>query len=149
MTDNRFFRGTWEQDGDISPLQTEFATANRIPFLTSPYPRWCYVTGIIVEDHLYRGEIPTDEEVGVIAEVRKSYQDYFFPEPNAFRAEMERFAPYDIDGGAAGFYFIKKRDGNWAYRRSTWTQGRLFVPSFDETPMTLAEVIDSGSLRLK
>lgn len=144
---NRWYTGRpWEPGLDISPHQTEFATALRVPFLTSPYPTWNYVTGIVVSDDLWRGVVPTDEEVEVVAAARQSYQDYFFSEPNTFRAEMEAFAPYDVDGSAVGFYFIKKVDESWAYRRRTWSQGPTFVPDFRDAPMTLAEVIEHGGL---
>jgi len=147
MTQNRWYRGTWDPGHDISPKQTDFATSLRVPFLTSPYPGRNYVAGIIVDDgDVWRGEVPTDEEVEVVAGIRQAYQDYFFPTPNAFRAEMEAFAPYDVDGTAVAIYFIKKADGSWAYRRGTWRDGYTFRPGYDETPMTLAEVIDRADL---
>ncbi len=89
---NRWFTGRpWEPE-DISPHQTEFATSLRVPFLNSIYPRWNFITGIAVDD-LYNGIAPTDEEVEVVSELVKSYKDYFFGQ-NAFRMEMEAFAPY-------------------------------------------------------
>lgn len=144
---NRWYRTTWDPGTDISPAQTEFATAQRVPFLSSPYPRRGYISGIVVDDTLWHGIVPTNEEVEVVAGVIRSYLDYFFPKPNAFRQEMEEFAPYDVDNGAVAFYFIKKPDGSWAYRRHTWQDSYTFRPGYDETPLTLAEVIERGDLR--
>ena len=142
---NRWFTGRpWEPE-DISPHQTEFATSLRVPFLNSIYPRWNFITGIAVDD-LYNGIAPTDEEVEVVSELVKSYKDYFFGQ-NAFRMEMEAFAPYDLDGGAIGFYFIKHADETWSYRRSSWRDGYPFRPGYDEPKMTLQEVIERGDLR--
>jgi hypothetical protein len=143
---NPWFHGTWEPGHDISPQQTEFATALRVPFLTSPYPGRRYTTGIVIDDSLWHGIVPTDEEVEVVARVLTSYQDYFFPKPNRFRSAMEEFAPYDIDGGAVRFYFIKRPDGTWAFRRNSWGD-RVFWPELHEEPKTLEEVISLGSLR--
>lgn len=149
MPNNRWFNGTWDPGTDISPHQTDLATQLRVPLLTSAHPKYFYVTGIIVDDWLWHGEVPTDEEVEVIGAIRKDYQDYFFPEPNHFRTQMEAFAPYDIDGGANGFLFLKRGDDNWAYNRRTWSSGPSLVPSYDQPPMTLEEVIDAGRLRLE
>lgn len=145
---NRWYKGTWEPRTDISPHQTDFATKLRVPFLATPYPSRDYRFGIIVgfDDWPLRGEIPTNEEVEVIASVRNAYTDYFFPEPNAFRTEMEGFAPYDIEGGHPCRYFIKRADGGWAFRVNTWSRGPEFVPWVTEPAMTLAEIIDLADL---
>jgi hypothetical protein len=153
VTNNRWYSSVpWEAGYDISADQTEFATSLRIPFLTSPYPSRDYRFGIVVntdDNALWRGEVPTDEEVTVIAAVRNSYTDYFFPMTNVFRREMEAYAPYDIEGGKPGHYFIKRADGSWAYRRSQWSSGPEFVPDIRDTPATLAEIIDRAELRFQ
>ena len=147
---NRWYTGRpWTPGYDISRHQTEFATNLRIPFLTTPFPRRDYRFGVVVntdDNALWRGEVPTDEEVEVIANVRNAYTDYFFSETNAFRAEMEAFAPYDVEGGKPCYYFVKNVDGSWAYRRSQWNEGPYFRPSYPETTMTLAEVIELAEL---
>ena len=144
---NQWFRREFDPTHDISPLQTEFAMAHRVPFLISAYPHYNFVTGIVVENEIWGGVLPTEEEVALVGEILASYQDFFFPRPNHFRVAMEEFAPYDIDGGAVGFYFVKKQDGTWAYRRSTWRDGATFRPSFDERQLSLEEVIERGHLR--
>ena len=149
MTDrpNRWYTGKpWEPGFDISRHQTEFATSVRIPFLTDPHPSRSYRFGIIVNTDndalpLWRGEVPTDQEVEAVASIRNAYVDYWFPEPNAFRAEMEAFAPYDIEGGKPCYYVLKRADGSWAYHRSQWTDSR-FLPTVEEPSMTLTELID-------
>jgi len=145
--DGQWYRGTWDAGNDISPDQTEFATSLRVPFLTTPFPTQRYVSGIIVDEQLWRGIVPTDEEVETVSSILSSYLDYFFPAPNPYCDEMQQFAPYDIDNGAVPFYFIKYPDGTWAYRRHSWTGTHLFMPAQSEGPMTLDEVIDHGRLR--
>lgn len=138
---NRWFRGTWDPGFDISPEQSEFATENRVPFLTSPYPRRNYHVGIVVDDQLQlgRGLVPTDEEVLAVAEFGKARLDFWFAKPNRYREEMEGFAPYDIDTSPA-IYFMKYANGGWGYRIGTWT-GPEFLPSWQEAPATIQEVI--------
>jgi len=146
---NRWYRGKlWIPGFDISRHQTEFATGLRVPFLTDPYPDRDYRFGIVVntdDNAIWRGEVPTNEEVQVIADVRNAYVNYMFSEPNALRTEMEAFCPYDIEGGKPCYYFIKRGNGSWAYRCSKW-RSHDFVPELRGTPMTLAEVIDRADL---
>jgi len=148
MRDNRWYRRTWEPGFDLSRHQTEFATALRIPFLTDPFPYEYYRFGIVVntdENALWRGEVPTDEEGRGRCGIRNAYFDYLFPQPDAFRVEMEAFAPYDIESGKPCHYFIKRSDGSWAYRRSQWTGAPDFLPELGDAPMTLAELIEHHS----
>lgn len=62
-----YHRRTWvDNDGDISLQQTELASSLRISILTSEYPRWNYVTGIVVRDAKHwgwPGIMPTDDEI--------------------------------------------------------------------------------------
>jgi len=138
---NRWYRGTWEPGTDISPEQTEFATAHRVPFLTSPHPDRKYIVGVVIGDEpFYAGMVPTEEEILVVADFTKNLLDYWFPKPNAYRDEMEHFAPYDIDT-APSRYFIKYRHGGWGYRWGQWSSP-LFIPSKSEAPETLQQAIE-------
>ena len=145
--DGRWYKGTWEPGIDVSPEQTEFATANRVLFVTTPYPRNKYVGGIVVsdEDLLWRGQIPTEEEVTLVAEFIRARIDKWFPKPNRYREEMEQYAPYDIDT-APSVYFIKYPHGGWGYRVSTW-RGMEFLPNHHDPAMTLEKVIDRANNR--
>lgn len=131
----------WVDDGhDISPKQTEFATGLRIPFLTSPYPRWEYITGIVVEDGpAWSAIAPTDEEVRLIAEFLKEYNERWYG--SSFINAMREFAPYDIDSSANLAYFRKNSNGGWNYRKRTWS-GIEWGPSFTDKVHTLEEVIE-------
>ena len=133
---------TWhDTDHDISPEQTEFALQLRIPFLTSPYPRWNYITGIVVGDGFaWPISLPTEEEVTLVANFLKEYNDHWYRQ--SFVSDMVRFAPYDIDGGANLAYFMKHPHGGWSYRKRTW-QGPEWVPGFNKPPQTLEQVLDS------
>lgn len=133
------YRPPWEAGTDISPEQTELATRLRIPFLSSPYPRWNYITGIVVSD-LYQGIVPTEDEVTVVAGFLREYCDRWYYAH--FCAQMERFAPYDIDGGANLSYFIKFTHGGWAYRKRTWTSGPSWVPEPNQSAKTIEQVLD-------
>jgi hypothetical protein len=127
---------------DISPKQTELATSLRIPFINNPYPRWYYVTAIVVstDPRLWRGLMPTDDEVRVVASFNDEYRQYFYNE--WWKGRMREFAPYDIDGGAVGRYLIKHANGGWGYRRSTWQYGPEFVPTWSSEPEDLVSVLD-------
>jgi len=125
---------------DISPAQTELATSLRVPFVTNPYPRWFYVTAVVVSDDLWRGLVPTDDEVRMVSSFAEEYREHWY---NAtWKAKMARFAPYDIDGGAVGTYFIKHANGGWGYRKHTWQYGPQFVPQHGDDPQPLPKVLD-------
>lgn len=139
---SNFRERAWEDDGhDISPEQTEFAKGLRIPFLTSPYPRWGYITGIVVEDGpAWSAIVPTDEEVQLIAELLKEYNDRWYRP--SFIDAMRELAPYDIDDHANLAYFKKNADGGWNFRKRTWS-GIEWGPSFTNRVHTLEEVIEA------
>lgn len=122
MMFEEYYRRTWEDtDGDISEHQTAHATALRIPILSTSYPRWYFITGIVVGTAWFdEAEVPTDDEVSQVAELLKSYNTYY---RQSFLDAMKHFAPYDIDGGANGMYFRKLGEGDWVYRKRTWNAG--------------------------
>ena len=129
---------TWAPGDDISPQQTELATSLRVPFLTSAYPRWNYITGIVIsEDDLGRGIVPTEDEIRQIAAQLQSYYPVYRP---GFHRAMTQFAPYDIDSGANLGYYRKHPDGGWFYRKRTW-ESPPWWPSRAET-MPLADILE-------
>jgi hypothetical protein len=126
---------------DISPLQTELATSLRIPFITNPYPRWCYVTAVVVtEDDLWCGQMPTDDELRMVASLNDQYRDYWYRD--SYKQKMRNFAPFDIDGGAVGTYLIKHENGGWGYRKHTWQYGPQYVPDRNAEATALDVVLD-------
>lgn len=125
---------------DISPKQTDLATELRVPFIGSPYPRWFYVTAVVVSDDLWFGHEPSEAEVKAIASFNDHYREHWYNE--RWKARMRDFAPYDIDGGAVGRYLIKHRNGGWGYRRHTWQYGPTFAPKQDAEPQSLIAVLD-------
>lgn len=126
---DEYYRRTWEPENDISPEQTELATSLRVPFLTSEYPRWNYITGIVVRNETYFqvGIVPTDDEVREVAAHLENYCTYY---RQSFRDAMKHFAPYDIDGGANLGWYMKRPDGGWCYRKRTWSGPQWWPRSY-------------------
>ncbi len=130
----------WEPGDDISRHQTAFATALRVPILSSSNPEWQYVTGIVVGDGFPdEGQMPTDSEIAAVAGLLGLYCERWYNQ--TFRQHMLRRAPYDIDGRANLGYLIKYLNGGWAYRKKTWREGAYWAPPLDEPLMTLEQVI--------
>ena len=127
---------------DVSPKQTELATSLRVPFITTPYPRWFYVTAVVVsnEKYLWQGLVPTEDEVRMVASFNEQYREHWYRD--SFKEHMARNAPYDIDGGAVGRYLIKHANGGWGYRRHTWEYGPCFVPEWNVEPQPLEYALD-------
>jgi hypothetical protein len=130
---------------DISEHQTAFATALRIPFITTTHPRWRYTTAIIVRpDEKYgpAGQIPAEAEVRKVAALDAYHRRYL---TDAWVNAMAEFAPYDLDTGNPGRYLLKYADGRWGYRIGTWTYGYPIVPPMfgkDAETLTLDQVLD-------
>ncbi|WP_142304852.1 hypothetical protein [Mycobacterium avium] len=120
---DEYYRRTWEGHSDISPRQTGFATAVRVPLLASANPQWNYITGIVVCDGIVdHGVMPTDDEIAQVGAYLVEYRDRWLNK--SFQNAMAHFAPYDIDGGANGGFYLKRPDGHWVYRKRTWTEGK-------------------------
>ena len=115
-----YYRRTWEDtDQDISPHRTEHATRLRVPFLTTSYPRWNYITGIVIGDAWFdKGLIPTEDEVSRVGRLLADYNTYY---RQSFLDAMRHFAPFDIDGGANSMYFRKVGDDDWVFKKRSWT----------------------------
>lgn len=115
----------------------ELAESLRIPLLNSPHPRWYYVTGIVVGD-LWFGTMPTDQEIRAVASFADEYRVRWYNQ--TWIERMQRFAPFDIDGGANGTFFFKYAHGGWAYQKASWRHGAR--PGRYDEPMTLVAVMD-------
>lgn len=126
----------WPYDADRDdPL-----TALRIP-VTSSHPGWCYLVAFDRES----AARPTEAETAMLVSFRQEYIDRWYNDSYKVRL-AER--PFDIDGGANGVIFRKWGDGDWGYRRRTWTVGPLYVPqnpAFPDRvlgPLTLPRLLD-------
>lgn len=130
-------------DEDLSDQQSELATQLRIPILKSFYPRWNYVTGVVVEKwfDVYEGVMPTDDELVKIAEWLEQYNQYY---NQRYLNEMKEFAPYDIDGGANFHFLIKYADGTWGHKKPSWQGHAWPLPLLhpEHYGKTLDEILD-------
>ena len=112
----------------------------RVPLVTSPYPRWNFITSVVVSEVHWEGVRPTDHELRMIGSFHQQYIDSWYLD--SYKAHMREKAPFDLDGGANGVVFMKRPDGGWGYRRMSWRSGPLFVPDFRSEPASLVSVMD-------
>ncbi|NUS25072.1 MAG: hypothetical protein HOV92_12730 [Streptomyces sp.] len=133
----------WPFDTDAT--QDDPLTALRIAVTTS-HPRWYYLVGFDRESDAR----PTDVEAAMLASYLEEYKTHWY---NASYLAKLAERPLDVDGGANGVIFRKWGEGDWGYRRQSWTQGPLYVPQSprirerypDEAPLgplSLEQVMD-------
>jgi hypothetical protein len=116
----------------------EFAESLRLPLIVHPYPRWCYITAVVVDPHLWHGIRPTDDELRAVASFHQEYVDRYYNE--RWKTHM-RERPFDIDGGANSRYLIKYPHGGWGYRLDSWRCGPTLVPGRRDEPQDLMAVL--------
>lgn len=126
----------WPYDADRDdPL-----TALRIP-VVSAWADWNYIVAFDKESP----RRPNDDEARQLASFLRYYIDTWYGD--SYKARLAK-RPFDIDDGANGMTFRKYADGDWGYRRRTWTMGPLFVPQQPEFaerpigPLALPELFD-------
>lgn len=113
----------------------------RFPIIDSPYPRWRYITAVVVSN-LWGGIRPTDAELAVVASYHAEYCDHWYgPTGTGWRGRVMEKRPLDIDGGANGRYLIKSETKGWGYRKMTWIHGPVFAKDGD-SPHSLVELLD-------
>src|SRR5687768_17693511 len=88
----------------------EFAESLRLPIISTPYPRWCYITAVMVGTYPWEhiGIRPSDDELRVIASFHQEYLNHWYNQ-HWLRRMAER--PFDLDGGANMVIFTKRADG--------------------------------------
>jgi hypothetical protein len=116
----------------------------RVPVITSPYPRWNYVTAVVVGRWpFHEGPEPSDEELRVVESFHEEYCSHWYGPPHTgWRARDMDLRPFDVDGGAVGRFLTKYANGGWGYRLRTWNRGPTFVPTFRDEPASLVAVMD-------
>jgi hypothetical protein len=132
----------WPYDADPDdPL-----TALRIAVVGHAWPSWAYIVSVDsgrIDDQHHR---PDEQETQMLCSFLDQYITYWYNDH--WRAKMAE-RPFDIDGGANGITFRKWGDGDWGYRRRTWTMGPTYVPEHPNIrgenspgPLTLMQVMD-------
>lgn len=114
-------------DWPYDAAQDDPLTALRIPVVTTICPRWHYLISVVITDDpdtLWHGARPTHDEVAVLLDVLEYQRSWY----NASYLRHMAKRPFDIDGGFNSLTFIKRGEGNWAYRRRTWERGPAMVP---------------------
>jgi hypothetical protein len=107
----------WPFDADRDdPL-----TAHRIA-VTSSHPGWYYLVSF---DGASEAR-PDEREVALLVSYLDEYKAHWYGD-GGYRKAMER-RPLDVDGSANGVIFHKWADGDWGYRRHSYTMGPLFFP---------------------
>lgn len=110
----------------------------RWPIVSTLYPRWCYVTTLVVDQTLWGGVVPTDAELAVVDAFHREYMNYWYRPGWVDRMRAEHL--FDVDGGANGRYLLKVADGDWRYRKASWQHGAW--PFHDAEPMDLLPLLD-------
>ncbi|MFC4006587.1 hypothetical protein ACFOY2_05100 [Nonomuraea purpurea] len=133
----------WPYDADRDDPLTKL----RIPVVGSPWPRWHYIvafdSGRLDDEQQHR---PTDREARMLASFLEEYIHHWY---NATWQYKLAERPFDVDGGANGVVFRKWGEGDWGFRRRTWSQGPTYVPTHPRIrggkspgPLTLVQVMD-------
>jgi hypothetical protein len=129
----------WPYDAD----ERDPLTALRIAVVASPYPSWFYLVSLCINDEpdtWWRGLRPADDEVALLVDELAYERAWYRPGYVTHMAER----PFDIDSGFNSLTFLKRGEGDWAYRRRTWEYGPAMRPStFDgEQSVDLASLLD-------
>lgn len=107
----------------------DFTEQFRYPIVNTSHPRWLYITAVVVSDGSdYRPVSirPTDEELRLIGSFHRHYIEHWYRD--SWKRRMTE-KPFDLDGQANGRYLVKRAEGDWGYRKMTWTHGPQFVPA--------------------
>lgn len=119
--------------------QDDPLTKLRIPVVSSPYPRCGYEVALVIsDDDLWPALRPDDAEVRQIV----AFIDYRMESYNEGHRAWVRTKPLDTDNGTNTVSLLKRAEGDWCFRRMTWTMGPALVPPRDMKPMTLEQLLD-------
>lgn len=120
-------------------LEHDPLTALRIPVVTSFNPSGYYTCAYLGTNKdtgqdweppwpFASAERPTDREAQMLASFREYHRWYWSTVWGYDMAKLDA-KPLDVDNTGAATVFLKYDDGDWGYRRTSWTSGPTFVPS--------------------
>lgn len=113
--------------------------------VTDRFPSWSYLVAFDHESEARPNEAEERMLGSFLAEIKSRFYE-------SYVTKMEQ-RPLDVDAGANTIIFHKYADGDWGFRRRTWTGG-FFVPLHprirethadsdeDRDPHTLEQVMD-------
>ena len=147
---------TWPFGTDAK--QDDPLTELRIPVVSTFNPSWHYVAAYLGTNTdngsnwnppwpFASAERPTDPEAQMLVSYLLEHRSYWFGNEGYARKMDQR--PLDVDSGWNTIVFIKDADGDWGYRRCSWSYGPTFVPGPPGSPsreavgrMSLEQVMD-------
>lgn len=118
----------------------------RLPVIDTLWPRHNFFVTVTVPSadeeasDFYMVTAPTDEEAAVIA----SFMQYTIARQRYYDSFLNKMAEeeLDVDNGFNTISIIKRKDGTWAYKRSTWTQGHSPFPGSNLSKNSVMELLD-------
>ena len=119
---------------------------HRLPVTRTLWPRNNFFVTVTVPSpekeasQFYMVTTPTDEEAAIIA----SFLQYTIARQRYYDSFLSRMAEkeLDVDPGFNTISIIKRKDGTWAYKRLTWTQGHSPFPGSDLSKNSVMELLD-------
>lgn len=115
----------WPYDAE----QDDPLTAMRIPVVGTVFPGWYYLVALCINENpdtmLWPGLRPTDHEAAMVRSLIDYERSRYNP---GWVARDLDSRPFDIDGGFNGITLIKRGEGDWAFRRTTWQRGPTLIP---------------------
>jgi hypothetical protein len=143
-------RNDWPFDDDAK--RDDPLTKLRIAVVNSFNPRWYYTCAFLGTNEdtgqdweppwpFASAARPTEAEVRLLTSFREHHRWYWSTVWGYDMAKLDA-KPLDVDSTGAATVFIKYAEGDWGYRRTSWTSGPTFVPgppSKDRTPHKYAK----------
>lgn len=129
----------WPYDADRTH---RWVAQHRLPVVSSASPQWNYHVAVVLDPHSrnFPAVEPCESEAAQLASYLRFVLSRCY-RPSWIEA-MAASCPFDIDGSTVTRTFLKRRDGSWAYRQSTWTHGPWPFPNSPKTNFTLVELLD-------
>lgn len=118
----------------------------RLPVIGYTYPHFAYVVTVTVpskeneDSQFFALTSPTDEEAKVLASFLEYTKSRMGNSPH-FMQEMAK-RPLDLDGTWNTISIMKRKDGTWAYKRNSWTQGPSPQIGWDKQCRSVVEILD-------
>lgn len=133
----------WPYDADRNdPL-----AALRIPVVNTIRPSKAYLVALCINENpdweAERGLRPNDLEVEQIRSLIAYHRSGWYT-PTWLAREMDS-KPFDLDDMGPNVTLIKRGEGDWAFRHSTWDRGPALAPALHEegeVPLDLPGLLD-------